>query len=92
MSSINPIQPGRPISPSNPVRATPPSKETTPASPLRASDRLELSGLSPLLSKAKASDVRQDKIAEIRQQIAEGKYETPEKIDAAIGKIIDELA
>jgi negative regulator of flagellin synthesis FlgM len=46
-----------------------------------------------MLSKLKASgDVRLDKVNDIRAQIEAGTYETPEKIDGAISKLLDDLA
>ncbi len=39
-----------------------------------------------------SSDIRADRVAEIRAQISEGIYETNEKLDAAISHLLDELA
>ena len=36
-------------------------------------------------------DVRQDRIDQIRAQIAEGTYETDEKLDVAVGRLLDEI-
>jgi len=95
MSSVNPLQGNRPVvSPAvvSPAQIRQASSTSTEPAKQRAADRLELSGLSPMLDRMKSTDVRQEKIAEIRQQLAEGTYETQEKIDAAVGKVIDELA
>ena len=36
-------------------------------------------------------EVRQDRVARIRAQIANGTYETPEKLDIAISRLLDEI-
>ena len=73
---------------------TPPTRPATaaqPAAPTRAADKLELSGAGHLLSAAKANDVRSEKVAAVKAQIANGTYETPDKLDAAAGKLLDDL-
>jgi len=37
-------------------------------------------------------DVRAERVGQIKQQIAEGTYETAEKLDVALGRLLDELA
>lgn len=55
-------------------------------------DQLDLSSEAQLISQTNAtSDVRMDKIADIRAQIANGTYETPEKLDAAVTQLLDQL-
>ncbi len=61
-----------------------------PAKQLRATDRLEVSGAGHLL---KASgDIRTDLVQSIKQQIEAGTYETDAKLDAAVDRLMDELA
>lgn len=36
--------------------------------------------------------IRTEKVAEIREQIATGRYETAEKIDQAVERLLDEIA
>ena len=38
---------------------------------------------------SESSDQRKARLAEIRRQIAEGTYETPEKISAAVDKMLE---
>lgn len=38
------------------------------------------------------ADIRMDRVSEIRQAIADGTYETPEKISAALDRILDSYA
>lgn len=97
MSNLNGINGGN--QPINRIQALKAFGATKPAgpidqpqtSPLRASDRVELSGLDGIMAKLKTNDIRHDKVAAIRQQIAEGTYETPEKLDGAIEKLMDDL-
>lgn len=37
-------------------------------------------------------EIRIDRVADIRRQIADGSYETPEKLDAALDRLLDQLA
>ncbi len=61
--------------------------------PMRAIDRLELSGMSNLLKTLKASgDVRVDKVSTIKAQIESGSYDTDgKKLDASLNKLLDDL-
>jgi len=66
------------------------SAETTNSVPV---DQLDISAEAQLMStQAAGTDVRADRIADIRAQIANGQYETPEKLDAAMSRMFDELA
>jgi negative regulator of flagellin synthesis FlgM len=39
-----------------------------------------------------ASDIRMDKVAAIKAAIADGSYETPEKLDIALDRLLERLA
>lgn len=39
-----------------------------------------------------ASEIRTEKVAAIKQAIADGTYETPEKLDAALDRLLDTFA
>lgn len=59
---------------------------------LPATDRLELSGVSHLLKTLKSNgDVRTDKIADIKAEIAAGTYEDDKKLDVAVDRLLDDL-
>jgi anti-sigma28 factor (negative regulator of flagellin synthesis) len=90
MSQINPISQPTPV---QKIVANPIQKVIPPdAQPVRASDRLELSGASNLLAALKSNDVRTDKVASIRQQLQDGTYDPDgKKLDAAADKLLDEL-
>jgi negative regulator of flagellin synthesis FlgM len=55
-------------------------------------DHVEISPLGQMLDGiAQLPDIRHEKVAEIRQQIADGAYETPEKLDVALDRLLDEF-
>ena len=55
-------------------------------------DSLEISAEAQLLSTSSATEIRADRVADLRAQIASGDYETPEKLEAAVGRMFDEFA
>lgn len=50
-------------------------------------DQVQLSGQTPQTS----GDIRADKVAEIRAQIANGTYETDDKLNATVDKMLDDV-
>ncbi len=63
------------------------------ASPVRGSDRAEFSQAAQLLSKlAELPDVRQDLIDRVRAELADGNYDTPDKVEALLDSLIEDLA
>ena len=59
---------------------------------LPVTDRLELSGVSHLLSNLKTNDIRADKVEQIKAEIEKGTYEDDAKLDAAIDRLLDDMA
>jgi anti-sigma28 factor (negative regulator of flagellin synthesis) len=56
-------------------------------------DRVELSGQSPESTIAPSlSDIRAERIARVRAQIAEGTYDTELKVSITAGKVLAELS
>lgn len=57
--------------------------------------RLPVAARSPAVSRrlrrSPQSPIRRDLVDRIRQEIAEGTYDTPEKFDAALERLLDEL-
>ena len=94
MSNIEGLGQTGPIQRLQPTKPAAKTAEAGPAAAADRRDRVELSGVrATMLSKLKASgDVRLDKVNDIRAQIEAGTYETPEKMDAAIDKLLDDLA
>lgn len=58
----------------------------------RPSDRVDISQRARLLSKLAAlPPIRQDLVDRIRDQIAAGEYDTPDRFDAALQQLLEEL-
>jgi negative regulator of flagellin synthesis FlgM len=55
-------------------------------------DRVEISpAAEAAIRAAEAGGIRHDLVSRIRSEIAAGTYETPEKLDAALERLIDEI-
>ncbi len=71
------------------------SAPSTEASTLQQPDQLDLSPEAIALSQAQAAEaggIRTEKVAQIRQAIADGTYETPEKLSVALDRLLDSFA
>ncbi len=71
-------------------------QETRSTSPVQPQaqvpvDQVELSFEAQQIARA-GDGIRTDRVATIRAQIASGVYETPAKLDAAVTRMLDELA
>lgn len=91
MSSVNGVGPNQPV---NKLAPTPVSKQIPADAPkqLRATDKVELSGVGHLLKSLKAgADFRADKVASIKAQIEAGAYEDDKKLDVAVDRMLDDL-
>jgi anti-sigma28 factor (negative regulator of flagellin synthesis) len=92
MSGINSIGNNQPVTkvvPQQPVQRQIPADAPQQ---LPLTDRVELSGAGEMLKALKANDIRTDKVAQVRAQIEAGTYETDDKLDAAIERLLDDLA
>ena len=57
------------------------------------SDSLDISAAAEAVIKAvENGEIRSDLVARVRSEIAAGAYETPEKLDAALDRLLDELS
>jgi negative regulator of flagellin synthesis FlgM len=55
-------------------------------------DKLEISAAAQAAADiAEGGEIRLDRVAQIRQQIAQGAYETPEKLDLALERLLDDV-
>jgi negative regulator of flagellin synthesis FlgM len=55
-------------------------------------DTVEISDLASLRAKySQLPEIRQDLVDQVRNEIASGTYETPEKLDQAIESLIEDL-
>jgi negative regulator of flagellin synthesis FlgM len=60
---------------------------------LHGADQVEISAEAELVSRVhETQDIRADRVDEIRRQIAAGVYETSDKLDVALGRLLDEIA
>lgn len=55
-------------------------------------DQLDISREADLVSRVQGlPDIRTDRVAELRAQIASGTYETDAKLDVALDRLLDEI-
>lgn len=54
-------------------------------------DQLDISAEAQMMS-ATSGEIRADRVADIRAQIASGQYETTEKLNVAVSRMFDEFA
>lgn len=81
-----PIQGGLPVRLNPP--ATPPAK-TNAAPPITPTDEVEISSAGRLLDQLQQSGlVRAERLARIKAAIEAGEYETPQKLDAALQRML----
>jgi negative regulator of flagellin synthesis FlgM len=88
MSDIAPIGRSAAAASYSATRAV--STSTPPPQPTRGNDRAEFSDAAQLLSRM--PDVRQDLVERVKAEIANGTYESDEKIDKAIDSLLEDLA
>ena len=90
MSSVNSVGNNSPV---QRIINQPIQKEisTSAQSPANSADKVELSGVSHLLTSLKTNDVRVDKVASIKAQIEAGTYESDDKLDIAADRLLDDL-
>ena len=71
------------------TQRTPESQSTSASGPV---DRVDISPAAEAASKAaEAGGVRHDLVNLIRGQIAAGTYDTPEKMDIALERLLDQM-
>lgn len=72
------------------VRRVDAPQQTTSVQP---QDEVQISSAADFVAQAQQlPEVRSDRIASIRAAIADGTYETPDKLDAALSAMLDEIA
>ena len=82
-NGLTPILPHRPTGAADSVR---PTGLEIPR------DEIHISPEARLLEEiSRSSDIQQGRVDEIRRMIASGVYETPEKLNVAIDRLMDEL-
>ena len=71
------------------------SRVSKPAAPNQSApiqDELQLSDAAQMLDKVSdVPEIRQERVDQIRAQIADGSYETSDKLDTAVLRLLDEI-
>ena len=89
VSTASPIGGAQRLPAQKPAEATTAPKSSAPIDKLDISNHVNrLDATSP----ASGGDVRVDRVAELRRQIASGNYDTPEKMDIALSRFLDDFA
>jgi negative regulator of flagellin synthesis FlgM len=69
------------------------AEPTTRSISIDTVDQLDISQQAQLLSQVHgAPDIRAERVADIRAQIAAGRYETGDKLNVAVDRLLDEIA
>ncbi len=86
LSSANPLSPiSRPES-------TPGVDKSQPVGPATPKDEVEISAAGKMLDDAsRTPGVREQRLAEIKAAIEAGTYETPEKLELALQRMVEQL-
>jgi negative regulator of flagellin synthesis FlgM len=75
-----------------PHRMTP-AQSTSGGYSTRGVDQLDISPEADFVAQARdLPDIREDRVAAIRAQIQNGTYETADKLDVALSRMLDEFA
>ena len=93
MLEITPLSSPRPNA-GQPVRPTGPAPEAAPAltAPTQAEDRVELSVAAESFDRQRVpAETADDRVQQLREQIARETYLTPDKIDYVIERLYTEL-
>ncbi|GAB4137174.1 MAG: hypothetical protein Tsb009_04610 [Planctomycetaceae bacterium] len=84
-----PVQNSFPIKSSFP---SPPVQKATEAKPAAPRDEVEISSAGKMLDSLNQSgEVRAERLARIKSAIDAGEYETPEKLEAALMRMLQEI-
>ena len=73
-------------------RPAAPASPATSSQPARGADQVEISPAAEAAAEAtETGGIRADLVARVRGEIANGTYETPAKLDAALNRLLNEL-
>jgi len=76
----------------NPPHKPHASRPTPPAETVSQADQLDISPEADLISRAReVPGIRQDLVDRIRSEIQAGTYETEEKLNIALDRLLDEI-
>ena len=81
-----------PLSPVNRPGIAPEAEKSQVAGPTTPKDEVEISAVGKMLDDAsRTSGIREQRLAEIKAAIEAGTYETPEKLELALNRMIEQL-
>lgn len=76
----------------NPPHNTRVTRTAAPAAQSHSGDELQISKAGELAAQlSDVSEIRLDRVAEIRQAIAAGTYETDAKLNVAVDRLLDQI-
>lgn len=79
-----------PVSQPQSVQAARAPETANPA--MQAGDHVEISEMGRILDDlSRVPEIRAEKVAELRRSIQAGMYETPEKLEIAVERMIDDM-
>ena len=87
MSEVNPVNHPGAASLKSPPKSH--SSQNVVQTPFRPPDEAEFSDTARRLSELSEQGVRIEQINRIKKEIAEGKYDTPEKLEMAIDRMLE---
>ncbi|MGC4034038.1 MAG: flagellar biosynthesis anti-sigma factor FlgM [Tepidisphaeraceae bacterium] len=90
--NINPLHNAQSIARAYGTQSAAKPQQAAQAAPARGRDSVELGTVDRMMTQLKTNDVRWDKVNDIKAQIANGTYETDDKLDAATDKLLDDVA
>ncbi|MEX2186634.1 MAG: flagellar biosynthesis anti-sigma factor FlgM [Pirellulales bacterium] len=91
MQIYGPRQVHGPQALSGPHSIRTPQRTVNPTVPATG-DQLDISEAAQLISQVHdIPDVREDLVARVRSQIANGSYENPQRLDVAVDRLLDEI-
>lgn len=81
-----------PMSPINRPDSTPGLEKSQPAGPTSPKDEVEISAVGKMLDDAsRTPGIREQRLAEIKAAIEAGTYETPEKLELALNRMVEQM-
>lgn len=86
---MNPVQGSLPVQPTQPAGET---SSADSAGPVAPRDDVEISEAGRLMQElSEPSDLRAERLAQIKEAINDGTYETEEKLQVAIERLLNDL-
>ena len=86
---IGPVHNPSPMSPSRPAADV---QRTSETKPIVSRDAVEISPAGKMLENlSQSSDLRAERLAQIKAAIEAGEYETPDKLEAALARLVAEI-